>query len=301
MIHPVVKHILCPVDLGSQTAAILKWAGFLAKSFNSHITILHADYFEIPKNVKESIAQPYGNLITSQTENFHAQLIRMGKKHLGNQIDWDAVVTDGRPGEKILDWTKNNRIDFIVMGSHKRGMLSRFFLGSISENLIRNISCPTLIVRNTTEDQPRLEQIFCATDNLTKGCLDIVSNIALSSGGDLYILHIVKEITELGEQDPTLQNWLSVNKQISPHIIKVLQKRNVSSQILDWAQTHNMDLVAVGITYFPSLKQTSLTPTISKLIHHSNCSVLLVPHKDSQPEIQITKRTTHSGWIATET
>jgi nucleotide-binding universal stress UspA family protein len=57
-----------------------------------------------------------------------------------------VVVVDGRPAEEILDYAKNNKIDLIVMASHGRSGISRWFLGSVAQKVLQHSSVPVLMV-----------------------------------------------------------------------------------------------------------------------------------------------------------
>ncbi|MCA9471881.1 MAG: universal stress protein [Nitrospirales bacterium] len=53
----------------------------------------------------------------------------------------------GNPSFAILEQQKSNKADMIMMSSHGRKGLSRFFLGSVSHSVLHQAHCPVLIVR----------------------------------------------------------------------------------------------------------------------------------------------------------
>ncbi len=58
-----------------------------------------------------------------------------------------TAVEEGDPKSKIIDHADAWRADLIVLGSHGRKGLSRFFLGSVSEAVARHARCSVEIVR----------------------------------------------------------------------------------------------------------------------------------------------------------
>jgi nucleotide-binding universal stress UspA family protein len=54
----------------------------------------------------------------------------------------------GDPTEAIVRLAKTECADFIVMGTHGRTGLSRIFLGSVAEAVVRRAPCPVLIARH---------------------------------------------------------------------------------------------------------------------------------------------------------
>lgn len=53
------------------------------------------------------------------------------------------------PSESLLQLAREQRVDVVVMTSHGRTGLARFFLGSVAEKVARHAPCPVLIVRGT--------------------------------------------------------------------------------------------------------------------------------------------------------
>lgn len=53
----------------------------------------------------------------------------------------------GRASEEIVKAAKEWPADIIVIGSHGRGGLQRFTLGSVAEAVMRHASCPVMIVK----------------------------------------------------------------------------------------------------------------------------------------------------------
>ncbi len=57
------------------------------------------------------------------------------------------VIEMGDPTAEIIDYAEKQQIDLIVMPSRGRTGISRFFMGSIAERVIRFAHCPVLVLR----------------------------------------------------------------------------------------------------------------------------------------------------------
>lgn len=57
------------------------------------------------------------------------------------------TVAIGNPSSEIIDYAKHTAIDLIVIPSSGRTGLSRFFLGSVAERVVRFSHCPVLVIR----------------------------------------------------------------------------------------------------------------------------------------------------------
>jgi nucleotide-binding universal stress UspA family protein len=61
-------------------------------------------------------------------------------------------VEIGDPANTICRVGEELDVDVIVLGSHGRTGLSRLFMGSVSEHVVRHATCPVLVVRERTPD-----------------------------------------------------------------------------------------------------------------------------------------------------
>ena len=59
----------------------------------------------------------------------------------------ETKVGMGDPAYAILEQAKSSQTDLILMGTHGRGGLARFLMGSISHSVLHQADCPVLIVR----------------------------------------------------------------------------------------------------------------------------------------------------------
>lgn len=56
------------------------------------------------------------------------------------------LITD-HPMKQIFSFTKYNKVDLIVMGSHGRTGLDKLILGSMANGIVQRSTIPVLIVR----------------------------------------------------------------------------------------------------------------------------------------------------------
>jgi len=66
-----------------------------------------------------------------------------------------AHLSKGRPADEILALANALEADLIVLGSRQLGMLGRFTMGSVSEEVARRAACRVLVVRGEDEAWPR--------------------------------------------------------------------------------------------------------------------------------------------------
>ena len=62
-------------------------------------------------------------------------------------LDVSFLVWTGDPGDMIVEAAEAERVDMVLVGSHGRGPVGRFFIGSVSEHVVRHAPCPVLVVR----------------------------------------------------------------------------------------------------------------------------------------------------------
>jgi nucleotide-binding universal stress UspA family protein len=62
------------------------------------------------------------------------------------QINFEVLF--GEPSKKIVDYAKEKDIELIVIPAHGHGGFNRFFLGSVTERVVRFAHCPVYVWRS---------------------------------------------------------------------------------------------------------------------------------------------------------
>ena len=62
-----------------------------------------------------------------------------------------ARVVTGVPAQEIVETARREGAAFIVMGTHGRGVVERFLLGSVADRVVRTAPC-AVVTRRETED-----------------------------------------------------------------------------------------------------------------------------------------------------
>ena len=60
---------------------------------------------------------------------------------------YETIILTGIPAQKIIDYTRTNEIDLIVLGSKNKSKLDRFLTGSVSKRVLENVTSDIWLVR----------------------------------------------------------------------------------------------------------------------------------------------------------
>jgi nucleotide-binding universal stress UspA family protein len=59
-----------------------------------------------------------------------------------------SVMVEGEPARQIVRVARSKRADLIVVGTHGRTGLDKFFLGSVAQRVVTTAPCPVMTVRS---------------------------------------------------------------------------------------------------------------------------------------------------------
>ena len=59
-----------------------------------------------------------------------------------------TAVKFGDPGQALVNFVEDEDIDIVAMTTHGRSGLSRLWIGSVAEHVLRNVSVPVLLMRS---------------------------------------------------------------------------------------------------------------------------------------------------------
>ena len=75
------------------------------------------------------------------------QLARLVAKAKGARVRARGIVREGVVADQIVRAARAQRADLIVIGTHGRTGVARFFLGSVAARVAATAPCPVLTVR----------------------------------------------------------------------------------------------------------------------------------------------------------
>ena len=79
------------------------------------------------------------------------------------EIQLFVHVHIGTPAAEILRVAADSSADLVIVGSHDRGAVGRFLLGSVSQVVLRDARCPVLVARPKAYPPVELQRIVEVT------------------------------------------------------------------------------------------------------------------------------------------
>lgn len=137
-----IEKILAPTDLSELSRLGLEYALELARGWGAAVTVYHVANAAELANYK---AHSMDDLLKKHDEALAAFLSRNLAEFLP-LVEVTRKVAVGAPAENILDEAKAADADLIVMSTHGRSGLAHILMGSVTEQVVRNASCPVFSV-----------------------------------------------------------------------------------------------------------------------------------------------------------
>ena len=152
------RRLLLPVDEVDLTAAVLDWARMLAHRDGAAVTLVHVldpRLHALPSGrlVSGSDADAAGDGAATPEDVTVATEAWLGRLagELSGSVQVDLIVESGRAGEHVLAAARRSSADLIVMGRRGRGRVHPGVLGSTASVVLRETSCPVLVVVDPTD------------------------------------------------------------------------------------------------------------------------------------------------------
>ncbi len=123
-------------------------------------------------------------------------------------VKTDIEVGEGDPVKVLVDLSVG--YDLLVMGSHGRTGFDRFFLGSVTEKVIRRICTPVLVVRAGWIGLEQMKRIMVCLDGsaCSHRALKEAALLARASRSELMMLKVVEHLFAIEEAEGRTLDYL---------------------------------------------------------------------------------------------
>lgn len=297
--RPNLKNIMCLTDLSPYSNQTIDYGISLAKEFESRLYLCHV--VDIPSMALYAEA----NLDPVEQQN---QIISRAETNLGDltrgeDIDWQPLITVGPTVSEISRLVKEKNIDLAISASHGRSGLKRLVLGSVTEELMRTISCPLLVMRGPeifestkTPVEFRLKKIMVGCDFSSDSTLALryALSFAQEFEAELHLVHVM-EPTEYQNLSKAIKD---AEKGYQVELKKILVKKldnlvpedaknwcfpktallegRADEKIVEYAKENHIDLIALGVRGHGLVETLFLGSTTDRVARQAPCPVLSV-------------------------
>lgn len=145
------KKILIAVDNSTCAEKAAKAGYDLAQKFDAEVALINIiEPAPATVNPDFTLAPVFLEMYDNSEENSHMLLKEMEAKYaFGVKTTYLSILDTATHG--IIQQAEEWHADLIVIGTHGRGGLYHFLMGSVAEHVARKSACPVLIVPNKAE------------------------------------------------------------------------------------------------------------------------------------------------------
>jgi nucleotide-binding universal stress UspA family protein len=147
-----MKNIMVPVDFSAETGRVMNIAAAMGRAFNAKVWLVHVaapdpDFVGFdagPRYIREHRAE----ILREE----HAEIQALAKQLKDQGLQSDGLLIQGATSETLLEEIDRLNADMVIMGSHGKSGLFKAFVGSVSEQVLRDSRIPVLIVPAVERD-----------------------------------------------------------------------------------------------------------------------------------------------------
>jgi nucleotide-binding universal stress UspA family protein len=299
----MIKSILVPLDGSAFSEQALPWAACLSKVAGAHLELVRVHDPVPPWTIATEgavAATAVDPSIRDAEEQYMANCA--ARLEEGGFTGVTRHLLDGDVVEQIASHAEDNAFGLVVLATHGRGALSRLWLGSVSDALVRRLTVPVLLIRPTegTAIPPaeRFRKVLVALDGSTESESAIEPALALVDPKqcEVVLLRVVPPVPIAGEAgmgsalplDDALTDSLTAQAEAylgsvagrirSPAIkvaTRVVVEPGVAQAILHEATLANAELLALATHGARGLRRMVLGSVADKVLRGADRPVLL--------------------------
>lgn len=138
--------VLVAFDESSTACAAMRWSVALAARGSVELASVHV-YWPPAERGRGTGAMPIGTGHAAVEKEVRERLVSCAAPHAGGRaIEFDLVGGMGRTAEHVAQAAEHRRSGLVVVGSHQRGGLARFWHGSVSHGVVDRSRSNVMVV-----------------------------------------------------------------------------------------------------------------------------------------------------------
>jgi nucleotide-binding universal stress UspA family protein len=283
-----IKKILCPVDFFPASDAAVKYAAGLAANYNATIHLLHV-VTPIPLTVYEYVVDT-SDIIRSMETSSSEEMNKLVAGLKGTGVQTETEVRLGDVYDEIKRVIEETKPDLIVMGTHGRRGVERWFMGSTTEKLLRHTPVPMVTIAAAGEKFLAPPRRIMVTTDFSEGTSDALAfafSVAQENESNVTLLHVVNDVEadvsgryrdplvngvrkQLEDMVPAeARNWCDIVTRVETGVPYRIIKRVLEDE--------RIDLLVMNIHGKGMLDRALLGSTAERVVRTAGCPVMMIP------------------------
>jgi nucleotide-binding universal stress UspA family protein len=294
--------ILCPIDFSESSIRSLAHAAALANWYEAQLTVLHVVPTFDPIQVRGDLGEPVQVVNPVPQEEVLEELRRAIERATLRQTPTLAAEAGNTTGT-IIEQALSLRADLIVMGTHGRRGFKRLLLGSVTEAVLHQASCPVLTVPPragaAASEAVTFKRILCPIDFSPSAlqALAFALDLARQADGRVTLVHVIEWLAEeetlasrasihfnvpeyrqalAADAQERLRGLVAEESRTWADIETVLAFGRAHREILRAAEHNRADLVVMGAQGRGGLDLALFGSATQQVVRGAACPVLTV-------------------------
>jgi nucleotide-binding universal stress UspA family protein len=297
-----IRKVLVPIDFSEPSKEAFQYGLSLAIELKAELVLGHV----IPFAPAREYAYPVeGRHVTeAEIDQVRSKLESWVDAESRQFLEPRVVVKAGDVKDGVLALVSEEAPDLVVMGTHGRRRFERWFLGSVTEYILRKAVRPILTVSHLDSEhalekpQPiPLRKLLYATDlsEVADRALEFALVLAHEFSAQLIVLHalpdlgwaygmeyvpldLTKEKTEAREAVfHRLVSSVPESARRDPRVRIELQEGRPAETILRFADGEDVDMIVLNTQSRSGLDRALLGSTAERVVRGAHVPVLSVP------------------------
>ena len=213
--------------------------------------------------------------------------------------EWEVTPQSqfGSPGNILLEIADHWKPDLIIVGSHGRSAIGRFFLGSVSQKIVTAAHCSVRVARGRIEEQETPLRLMIGIDG-SAGATAAVEAVAARNwppGTEVRLINASWNLPLMGHEDAAaaLAEWVAAAKKqlqekmdeatekLQAHglqVSSVIKQEDPKHLLCNEAEKWGADCIFVGAQGISKIERLLLGSVSASVAARAHCSVEIVRH-----------------------
>jgi len=297
------RSILCATDFSEHSNRTIPYGVAIAREFGATLHLCHVIDLTALTIYGEFQIDPVGQQ-TRIRQEANEQLEKMLEPY---RIRWESLIAVGQPAAEITRLVEEKGIDLVVAATRGRSGLKRLILGSVTQRLMRTLSCPLLAVQGPEQGiiDPgtagiRLKKILIGCDFSEDSVLALNYGLSLAQEfeSEVHLIHVMEppvyhDLLKPSEQTQDMaltdvlkekleglvpgeaRNWCSLQAEIL--------RGKPYEELVAYAKVQEMDMIVLGVRGYGLVRSLLMGSTTDRVVRNAPCSVLTVSAQAHSP------------------